>query len=102
MKKLALALVPLLAIGWYFVQPGHTVSQEKLPPGTKLVKIEARPDKIELKHPFDYRQLLLTGILDNGDRIDLTRQAAFVFPEKAGQGLRARPGSSRSATATAS
>src|SRR5438046_1178250 len=48
---------------------------EKLPPGTKLVRLEAQPASIELKHPYDYRQLLLTGQLDSGERIDLTRMA---------------------------
>src|SRR5271168_2469042 len=85
MRKLIFALVPFLAIAWYFA-PAPTTSQEKapetLPPGTKLVKIETRPDKIELKHPFDYRQILITGILDNGDRVDLTRQALLVAPAK--------------------
>src|ERR1041384_5152645 len=57
-------------------------AQEKLPPGAKVVKVEARPDKIELKNPFDYRQLLLTGVLESGERIDVTRMAQFTVPEK--------------------
>jgi hypothetical protein len=59
-----------------------TPAQEKLPPGAKLTKIEARPDKIDLKTPFEYRQLLLTGILENGDRLDVTRLAEYSLPEK--------------------
>ena len=55
-------------------------AQEKLPPGTNLVKLEAAPAVIDLKTPFEYRQLLLTGVLDNGDRVDLTRQAKFEAP----------------------
>jgi hypothetical protein len=81
MKKLIFPLLPFLAVAWYLV-PGPTASQEKLPAGSKLVKIETRPEKIELTHSFDYRQLLLTGILDTGDRVDLTRQAKFTLPEK--------------------
>jgi len=51
--------------------------QEKLPPGTKVTKLEFTPERIELKHPFDYRQMLITGVLDSGARVDLTRQAEF-------------------------
>src|SRR5436309_873184 len=52
-------------------------AQEKLPPGAKLVKLEVAPASIELKTPFEYRQLLVTGVLDNGDRVDLTRLAEY-------------------------
>ncbi len=55
-------------------------AQEKLPPGAKVVKVESRPERIDLKTPFEYRQLQLTGVLDNGDRVDLTRQAQFTSP----------------------
>ncbi len=58
--------------------PGVASAQEKLPPGVKVVKIEVAPATIELKSPFDYRQLLITGVLDNGDRVDLTRLAKFT------------------------
>jgi hypothetical protein len=55
-------------------------AQEKLPPGAKVVKVEVRPERVELKTPFEYRQLLVTGVLENGDRVDLTRQAKFAAP----------------------
>lgn len=55
-------------------------AQDKLPPGAKIVKLEFSPAKIELKTPFEYRQLLVTGVLDNGDRVDLTRLAQFTAP----------------------
>jgi hypothetical protein len=48
---------------------------ESLPPSSKLVKIEAYPSSIELENEFDYRQVLLTGITDSGDRVDVTRMA---------------------------
>ncbi len=60
------------------VLPLH--AQEKLPPGAKLAKVEVAPSRIELKTPFEYRQILLTGVLDNGDRIDVTRLAKFTAP----------------------
>jgi hypothetical protein len=55
-------------------------AQDKLPPGAKLVKLEVAPTAIELKTPFEYRQLLLTGVLENGDRVDVTRLAKITGP----------------------
>src|SRR5262245_35823908 len=52
---------------------GEDAQQEKLPEGVSVVAIEARPAVVELKHKFDYRQLLITGKLDSGERVDLTR-----------------------------
>jgi hypothetical protein len=49
--------------------------QEQLPPGLNVVSIEARPATIELKQHFDYRQVLITGKLDSGETVDLTRMA---------------------------
>ena len=54
---------------------------EKLPEGRSLVRLEATPASIELKHPYDYRQLLLTGELDSGERVDVTRLAQAEGPE---------------------
>jgi hypothetical protein len=48
-------------------------ASEKLPEGVSVVAIEARPAVVELKHKFDYRQLLITGKLDSGETVDLTR-----------------------------
>jgi hypothetical protein len=64
---LILATTPLLA-------------QEKLPPNTRLTKVEAVPASIDLTHPFAYRQVLLTGTLDNGERMDVTRLAKVEAP----------------------
>jgi hypothetical protein len=69
----ALVLTPALAAA-------QAKNEEKLPPGTKLIRIEAHPATITLKHPFDYSQLLLTGRLDNGDQIDVTRMARIEKP----------------------
>jgi hypothetical protein len=56
-------------------------ADEKLPDGAKLVKIEAHPASVALKTPFEYAQLILTGQLENGERIDVTRMAAIEKPE---------------------
>ncbi len=54
---------------------GDDAPTEKLPDGLKVVAIEARPASVELKHKFDYRQLLITGKLETGESVDLTRMA---------------------------
>ena len=48
-------------------------AEEKLPPGAQITKIEARPAAVQFKTPFDYSQLVLTGYLKSGDKIDVTR-----------------------------
>ena len=53
---LALALLALTARG-----------QEQLPAGLTVASIEVRPAAVELKHRFDYRQLLVTGKLSSGE-----------------------------------
>ena len=55
---------------------------ETLPVGAKLAKIEARPAKISLGTPFVYSQLVLTGTLAGGERIDVTRMVTLEAPAK--------------------
>ena len=55
---------------------------EKLPPNAKLVRLEAQPACIALNHPYEYRQLLLLGQLDSGERIDLMRMARIELSKK--------------------
>lgn len=59
---------------------GPARGQEQLPAGAKVVKIEAQPPALALKHRFDYSQLLLTAQLEGGDRIDVTRLAQPTVP----------------------
>ena len=61
--------------------PAIAAAQDKLPPNAKVVKLEVTPAAIELMSPYEYRQLLVTGILDNGDRVDLTRLAEYKLPD---------------------
>ena len=56
--------------------------QEKLPDGLNVVAIEAQPAAVELKHKFDYRQVLVLGKLDTGEVVDLTRMAQLAQPAK--------------------
>src|SRR5277367_4619947 len=55
-------------------------AQEKLPPDAKVVRLEVLPRTIDLKHPFDYQQVVLTAVLQNGDRMDVTRIATAEAP----------------------
>ncbi len=55
-------------------------TKETLPPGAHLVKIEAQPARIVLANPFQYAQVVLTGVLDTGERIDVTRMAELNKP----------------------
>src|SRR6266852_5357725 len=57
-------------------------AQEKLPPKAKVVRLEAFPEAIVFKTPFESRQLLVTGHLDSGDRIDVTRMTRVEAPGK--------------------
>src|SRR5262245_32404892 len=55
---------------------------EGLPPGTRIVQLESTPPQVRLKSDHDYRQLLLTGVLDTGQRIDATRLARLQKPSR--------------------
>jgi hypothetical protein len=53
---------------------------ESLPDGAKLAKIEAHPASINLTNRYQYSQLLLTGVLSTGERLDVTRMVKFGTP----------------------
>src|SRR5216117_3306364 len=69
-----------LAVIALVVTAGTTVAQETLQPGAKLTRLEVYPASVTLKHPFDYNQLLVTGILADGERIDVTRLVKVEAP----------------------
>jgi hypothetical protein len=73
----------LLATSWSAARAEEAAGRpaEKLPEGRSLVRIEAAPASVELTHPYDYRQLLLTGELDSGERVDVTRLVQAQVPE---------------------
>jgi hypothetical protein len=73
-RTLALTLTLLFA--------GRAAAQETLPSGAKVNRLEITPKKIELTHCYDYRQVLVTGILASGERVDLTRLATATAPAK--------------------
>src|SRR5262245_19200113 len=76
-----LTLGALLVLG-AVASSAENPAPETLPPGTKLVRIDAQPAAITLKAPFAYTQLLLSGQLDNGDKVDVTRMAQGGNPAK--------------------
>ena len=60
-------------------------SGEKLSEGRTLTSIEVSPPVVRLNGPWSYQQLLVTGILDSGDRVDVTRLSRFSLPADVGQ-----------------
>ncbi len=49
------------------------IATETLPKGARLAALEVQPREIRLTHRFAYVQLLVTGRLASGERIDATR-----------------------------
>ncbi len=74
------SLFPTLVLAGAFclAVSATATAQDKVPDGLKVVSLEVRPQAIELKHSLDYRQLLITGRLDSGESIDLTRTAKIT------------------------
>jgi hypothetical protein len=56
-------------------------AQEKLPPGSVVTHLEATPASISLKNPYEYRQVLITATLNDGEKLDVTRMAPLTGPE---------------------
>ncbi len=57
---------------------GVPAARESLPEGSKLVGLDVHPSSIELENRFAYRQVLVTGRLDGGDLVDVTRMARIA------------------------
>ena len=57
------------------------LDESAIPPGRKLTAIEAFPDRIELTNRYGYRQVVLTGTLDSGERLDVpvAPSTAMIF-----------------------
>lgn len=74
-------LVPTLLVlpTWLVLALEHAApAAEVPPPGSRVVAVDVYPERIELGHRFDYAQLLLSGHLENGDVIDVTRSAVLT------------------------
>ncbi|HND53018.1 MAG TPA: DUF1549 domain-containing protein, partial [Pirellulaceae bacterium] len=80
LANLAAAAVNLSSASVFAADP--TGADGELPAGLKIVAVETQPGTIELTHKFDYRQLLVTGRLDTGEIVDLTRLVKPETPPK--------------------
>lgn len=67
----------LTLMGWSAV----LADTETLPAGTVLDRLEVVPAQIAFKSPFDYAQLVVTGVTASGERIDVTRMVERRIPE---------------------
>jgi len=67
--------VSLLALLCTSLSVRNVNAAESVPEGVTVVSIAVEPSDFELKHRFDYRQLLVTGTTSLGESIDLTRMA---------------------------
>ncbi|MCA8988722.1 MAG: DUF1549 domain-containing protein, partial [Planctomycetaceae bacterium] len=56
---------------WKFGSP--ETPKPATPPASKVVSLEVLPAQIQLNGKLDYAQILVTAVLENGDRIDATR-----------------------------
>jgi hypothetical protein len=77
MKLARLSLIALAAVA---LVGSQLRAQETLPPGAKLVKLQAEPASVALKNPFEYRQMVITGQLESGEKVDVTRMAQAAAP----------------------
>ena len=55
-----------------------TAQAEQVPPGLKIQSVSVWPERIELTRPWHVAQILITGHLDDGQTVDLTRAARSV------------------------
>ncbi|HEY2839136.1 MAG TPA: hypothetical protein VGJ26_08310, partial [Pirellulales bacterium] len=53
---------------------------EKLPEGAQIASLEVLPATIALPHKYAYAQILVTGVLTTGERVDVTRMATIEAP----------------------
>ncbi|MFO0878630.1 MAG: DUF1553 domain-containing protein [Gemmataceae bacterium] len=70
-----LAVLPALISG-----SAAVAAPESLPAGAKLARIEVAPNAVRLGSSSEYAQLVATGILAGGERLDVTRMVSFQVP----------------------
>ena len=58
---------------------GEYPTTEELPEGRTITDLSVEPPVVRLNGPYDYSQLLVTGLLDNGETIDLSRIAKYTL-----------------------
>src|ERR1051325_8984417 len=76
MSTLRCALILILC----GLDAGLALAAEKLPDGFNVAAVEAFPPAVELKHKYDYAQVLLTAKSDQGLTSDVTRLVKLAAP----------------------
>ncbi|MCX7664718.1 MAG: DUF1549 and DUF1553 domain-containing protein [Gemmataceae bacterium] len=76
MKRIILSLLSL-----FFCLPVMAQSAPEKAPTGKVVKLTAHPETIEFSNVFAYRQVLITGTLDSGEKFDATRLVTWQAPK---------------------
>ncbi len=57
-------------------------ADERLPEGRSVVRLEVQPGAIHFSHRFVSAQLVVSGELDTGELLDVTRMVRFEAPEQ--------------------
>jgi hypothetical protein len=71
----------LASTGTVAPKQADVVEPESLPAGAKLVSLDIQPPVVQLNTPFAYTQLVVTGKLESGESIDVTRMVEVSLPE---------------------
>jgi hypothetical protein len=78
-RNTLLAVASLLAMAASTAMANAPMA-EKLPEGMQLARLEVLPASIALANRYAYAQLLITGVLTDGSRIDVTRMVEVTEP----------------------
>lgn len=78
-QALTLAVSTVVALSWALPILAEE-ERETLPEGAQLASLEVYPESIEITEKYGYRQALITGVLKNGDRVDVTRMVTADGP----------------------
>jgi hypothetical protein len=73
-------LLIILALTAGFDSQTVAEPRDSLPEGATVVGLEIYPEKIALEDRYNYRQVLVTGVLADGQKIDVTRMVDVKAP----------------------
>ncbi|GIW81531.1 MAG: hypothetical protein KatS3mg105_3338 [Gemmatales bacterium] len=75
-------LVAVVAFCGLIVSPSFGKADlETLPAGLKVIRLEAAPKSMTLSSPYEFRQVLISGVLETGEKVDLTRMVKVQAPK---------------------
>ena len=83
-RSASLALAALVGLGLVFATRGVSAAEpaadlaarEELPEGITVTRLEAYPAEVSLDSPYAYAQIVVTGLMPSGDRVDVTRMVS--------------------------